>query len=120
MVFKEMLNTMYTVKEMSDLLQDHHIGVSEQMIRRYLRKGKIEGVRPTNRKVGWTIPGHEVFRYWDSLQYEGTIYEEGIDESTRIKRLFAKVKSLERINSELSRENHDLRVRIGLEDDVPF
>jgi hypothetical protein len=33
---KEMLNAEYTVREMIDLLQDHHIQVSEQMIRRYL------------------------------------------------------------------------------------
>jgi hypothetical protein len=65
------------------------------------------------------IPGHEVFRYWVSLQYEGTIYEGGIDNSTRIKRLFEKVESLERVTSELSKENRELRVKLGLEDDVP-
>jgi hypothetical protein len=117
---KEMLNAMYTVREMIDLLQNHHIQVSEQMIRRYLRQGKIAGVRPANRRVGWTIPGHEVFRYWDSLQYEGTIYEEGIDDFTRIKRQLAKLENLERRISELNCENHDLRVKLGLKDEVPF
>lgn len=120
MAIKEMLNAMFTVREMIELLQDHHIQVSEQMIRRYLRQGKIAGIRPDNRKSGWAIPGHEVFRYWDSLQYEGTIYEYDIDDSTRIKRLFKKVEGLEQVISKLSHENYDLRVKLGLEDEFPF
>jgi hypothetical protein len=116
----EILNAMFTVKEMVELLQDHEINTSEQMIRRYLRQGKIQGIRPSNRKEGWTILGHEVFRYWDSLRYEGTIYEDDIDDSIRIKRLFDEVGSLEKRVAELSRENYDFRVKLGLEEDMPF
>lgn len=117
---KDMLNTMFTVREMAGLLNNHHIQISEQMIRRYLRQGKIQGIRSSNRKEGWTIPGHEVFQYWDSLQYKGTIYEDGIDDEMRLERLFAEVKRLKQLVSELEDENYDLRVKLGLEDGLPF
>lgn len=117
---KEMMGAMFTVREMVSLLGDHHIHTSEQMIRRYLRQGRMKGICSTNRKEGWLIPGHKVFRYWDSLQYEGTIYEDGINDETRINRLFEEVKRLEKLVSELRHENYELRVKLGLEPELPF
>jgi hypothetical protein len=120
MSIKQMLEATFTVQEMVDLLRDHHVNISEQMIRRYLRQGKIQGVRSPNRKEGWKILGHEVFRYWDSLRYEGTIYEDGIDDATQIKRLFDEVERLEKLVSKLDAEKYELRVKLGLEDDMTF
>ena len=114
---KEPLNGMFTVREMIEYLNDHQIQESEQMIRRYLRQGKIQGVRSSNRKEGWKIPENEVYRYMVAPIYEGTIYEDGIDDETR---LFTKVEKLEQQVSELSSENHKLRVKLGLEDPMSF
>lgn len=120
MSIKQMMEATFTVQEMVGLLRDHHIDTSEQMIRRHLRQGKIQGIRSPNRKEGWKILGREVFRYWDSLRDEGTIYEDGIDDATQIKRLFEEVERLEKVVSELSKENYELHVKLGLEDDMPF
>lgn len=114
---------LYTVREMISYLRDHsdyQIEESEQMIRRYLRQGKIQGIRSANRKEGWRIPEAEVYRYLVAPIFEGTMYEENIDDDTRIKRLFAEVERLEKYTSELSSENHDLRAKLGIDDELPF
>jgi DNA helicase HerA-like ATPase len=40
---------MLTVQEAAGFLNDHHITSSEQMIRRWLRQGRIKGVPPKSR-----------------------------------------------------------------------
>lgn len=111
---------LYTVQEMISYLRDHRIEESEQMIRRYLRQGKIQGVCSSNRKEGGRIPEAEVYRYMVAPNYKGTIYEEDIDDITLIKRLFAEVERLEQHVSGLSSENHNLRAKLGIDDELPF
>lgn len=111
---------LFTIQEMISYLHDHRVEESEQMIRRYLRQGKIQGFRSANRKEGWRIPEDEVYRYLVAPNYKGTIYEEDIDDDTRIKRLFAEVERLEQYVSELSRENHNLRSKLGIDNGLPF
>lgn len=114
---------LYTVQEMICYLRDHsedQITESEQMIRRYLRQGKIRGIRPANRKEGWRIPEDEVYRYLVTPIFEGTIYEEAIDDATRIKRLFVEVERLEKQVSNLNSENNKLKQKLGIDDGLPF
>ena len=114
---------LYTVQEMIRYLRDHRdyqIEESEQMIRRYLRQGKIQGIRSSNRKEGWRIPEDEVYRYLVTPIFEGTIYEEDIDDATRIKRLFAEVERLEKQVSELNSENNELLAKLGMDNGLPF
>lgn len=49
---------------------------------------KIQGTHPTNRKEGWRIPESEVWQLIEAPRWEGTPYEEGIDDHARIDRLF--------------------------------
>jgi hypothetical protein len=51
---------MLTVEEAFHILQREGITHSIQMVRRWLRDGKIMGIRTPNRKEGWHIPKHEL------------------------------------------------------------
>ncbi len=105
---------MLTVKEALCVLDDHYITSSEQMIRRWLRQGKLKGIRSQNRKDGWRICEKELYRFMESLQWEGTAYEEGIDDATKIKRLLEEIKELKLQIQKLEKINEDLNTKLGI------
>lgn len=105
---------MLTVKEVTAFLNDHHITSSEQMVRRWLRQGRIKGVRPEKRKVGWRICTRDLIEFIESLQWEGTAYEEGIDDKTKIDRLLAEISELKSKIEDLKAENDQLRDKLGV------
>jgi len=47
----------YTVPEVADL-----VGTSPEMVRRWLREGRLDGVRLGGRKAGWRIAASDVIR----------------------------------------------------------
>lgn len=114
MVTREFLNYQLTVKEALGFLNDHHITSSEQMLRRLLRNGRIKGIPPKNRKSGWRITTGELICYMNSLKWEGTAYEEGIDDKTKIKRLFEEIDELKMRIKELENEKEQLEARLGI------
>lgn len=107
--------TMLTVREVVAILRDHHFQTSEQMVRRWLREGKLPGIRPENRKQGWKVNADHVFGFLMDLAREGTIYEYGIDDTTRIDRLFREVERLEHRIKELEKENRELEGMLGIQ-----
>jgi hypothetical protein len=109
-----------SVSEAAAMLGEYRIHHSEQMLRRWLRQGKIKGTPPTSRKEGWRIPVAEVWHLIMAPAMEGTAYEYGIDDKTRIERLIEENKELKDFVRELRDENHILRVRLGLDDGIPF
>lgn len=52
-----------TVNEVLNLFKAHGITDSAQIIRRWLREGKLKGIPPESRKAGWMIPQEEVERF---------------------------------------------------------
>ena len=105
---------MLTVKEATGFLNDHHITSSEQMVRRWLRQGKIKGVRSENRKVGWRICTRDLIAFMESLQWAGSAYEEGIDDKTKIDRLLDEISELKAQIKELQTENYQLKDKLGI------
>ena len=105
---------MLTVKEATGFLNEHKITSSEQMVRRWLRQGKIKGVPSKNRKIGWRICIKDLIGFIDSLQWEGTAYEEGIDDQTKIERLMKEVTELKAQIKNLETENEKLREQLGI------
>lgn len=53
----DLLRDELTVNEVAERLQAHPL-----TIRRWLRSGKIQGVKPGGAKLGWRIPRREVER----------------------------------------------------------
>jgi predicted site-specific integrase-resolvase len=108
-----MHDELLTVKEAICLLYEYRIDHSEQMLRRWLRQGKIKGFRSTNRKEGWRIPAAEVWQIIEDQQWVGTAYEREIDDQTRIDRLLEEVMDLKKQIEELENENMELREKLG-------
>jgi predicted site-specific integrase-resolvase len=104
---------MLTVKEAIGLLSEYRIDNSEQMVRRWLRQGKIKGFRSTNRKQGWRIPSSEVWQIIEDKRWEGTAYEREFDDKTRVDRLLEEVMELRKQIEELQNENMELREKLG-------
>ena len=50
-----MKNKLYTVNEAFEVLKEHEVITNIEVLRRWLRQGKIEGIAPTTRKKGWMI-----------------------------------------------------------------
>lgn len=104
------------LREALAIFLEHHITINdvrinEHMIEEWLREGKIKGVQ--TRDGGWKVSEDEIDRYIYSLQWEGTAYEEGIDDKTRIDRLYKEVYELRKQIEELKHENYRLKVRLG-------
>ena len=105
---------MLTVKDACGILNDHHIGCSEQMLRRWLRQGRLIGTRSENRKEGWKICLRDLHQFMESQQWEGTAYEEGIDDKTKIKRLLEEIQELKLQIQELEMKNDELLNKLGI------
>lgn len=111
---------MFTVRETVGLLGEYRIDYSAQTLRRRLRQGKIRGTKSTNGKEVWLIPECEIWRLIEAPRWEGTPYEEGIDDQIKIDRFFEEVRELKQRINELENENYELRINLWDEDDPPF
>lgn len=102
-----------SVQEALQLLHENRMELSEQMLRRWLRQGKVQGIRPANRRVGWKISVAEVWHLIETRRWEGTSLEYGIDEQTTIQRLEQENAELRHQVDQLQEENSQLRVKLG-------
>lgn len=114
------LGLMLSVSEAAAMLGEYRIHHSEQMLRRWLRQGKIRGEPPSSRKEGWRIPIEEIWELIMAPAMEGTPYEYGIDDRTQMERLIEENRKLKEQVRDLRDENYDLRVKLGLDDEIPF
>ncbi len=105
---------MLTVKDACGILNNHHIDCSEQMLRRWLRQGRIKGMRSENRKEGWRVCEVGLYHFMEALSWEGTAYEEGIDDTTKIKRLLEEIAELKLQIEALEKENEELNAKLGI------
>lgn len=84
------------------------------MLRRLLRQGRLKGTRSENRKEGWKICLRDLLQFIESLQWEGTAYEEGIDDKTKIKRLLEEITELKLQIEVLEKKNEELNAKLGI------
>ena len=104
---------MLTVREALTVLREKDITNSEQLLRRWLREGRIQAIPPIQRKDGWRIDPEELDRFTDEFRLVGTAYEVGIDDATRVVRLKEEMRELRKQIVVLEKENFDLRIRLG-------
>jgi len=83
-------------------------------LRRLLRQGRLKGTRSENRKEGWKICLRDLLQFIESLQWEGTAYEEGIDDKTKIKRLLEEITELKLQIEVLEKKNEELNAKLGI------
>ncbi|CAM5219127.1 hypothetical protein UACE39S_03225 [Ureibacillus acetophenoni] len=53
----------YNVHEVLAILQKYYITDSQQMVARWIREGKIQGIRSENRKEGYRVSEDELFEF---------------------------------------------------------
>ena len=92
---------MLTVEEAFHILQREGITSSIQMVRRWLREGKIKGIRTPNRKEGWHIPKREL-----NLFIESRDTHAGLKQT--ITRLTAVIEHLTQENETLKQQLHSM------------
>ena len=63
----------YTVAEALEILQANKITTHEESIRRWLRKGKIQGIPPASRKEGWLIESEALEHFMHERLPEGKL-----------------------------------------------
>jgi len=80
-----------TVNEVLDLFKSQGITDSAQVIRRWLREGKLKGIPPENRKAGWMIPQEEVDRF---IAERNPLYAENQRLRAEIAKLHRKLEQL--------------------------
>lgn len=108
-----------TLKEALGIFLEHHITIddvriNEQIVEEWLRGGEIQGVQQSD--GSWKINEDEIYRYIYALQWEGTAYEEGIDDKTKIERLYKEIYEQRKQIEKLKQENYELKVRLGVSD----
>lgn len=70
---------------------------------------------PSNRKgLSESIGEDDLYDFNEWCRWQGTAYEEGIDDQTKIARLLEEIKDLEHEVSALKKEKEDLELRLGI------
>jgi hypothetical protein len=92
---------MLTVQEAFHILQQEDITHSIQMVRRWLREGKIKGISTPNRKEGWHIPKYALNVFIESR-------ETHIGLKQTITRLAADIERLTQENETLKQQLHSM------------
>jgi len=101
-----------TEKEATLLMHSYGIKCDVKLVKEWLNDGKLKG----NETDGiYTIEESAVYDFLELLRWEGTAYEPGIDDQTKLSRLLEevndyrqRVEKLEEEKSELERQLQDL------------
>lgn len=117
----------YNVHEVLAILQKYYITDSQQMVARWIREGKIQGIRSENRKEGYRVSEDELFEFIEEQrpglssifqvyesyvkQLKPELQEENITE-TENDVLRERVLNLENALADLQQENQILEMQL--------
>jgi hypothetical protein len=93
-----------TVKEALDLLKSEGVSVSDHMIRRWLREGKLKGKRPKNRKEGWRVDQKHLIQFIQSKKSQ--------DSQTSTIHIYEAYEVLKKERDTLLAENEQLKAEL--------
>ncbi len=106
--------TNLTLQEATSLLHSHGIKCNQGMVKQWLDDGKLKG---TEVNGSYTIIVDEVYNFLEDYRWEGTVFEKGIDEETRIHRFLDEIAMYKGKIEELETENQELKNQLGI---LPF
>ncbi|WML53350.1 hypothetical protein RCG17_01180 [Neobacillus sp. PS3-12] len=106
--------TVLNEQEATFLLHSHGIKCDKKMVKQWLIEGKIKG---TENIGSYIIEEEEVFEFLETYRWEGTAYEKGIDNETKIKRLLEEIADYKKRIEDLEQENYKLMDQLGI---LPF
>jgi hypothetical protein len=79
----------YNVHEVLAILREYYITNSQQMVTRWIRQGKLNGVRSANRKDGYLVSEEDLFEFIEEqcpgLPHVMNFYKDYIENLTVLK-----------------------------------
>lgn len=87
--------------------------VTGQIVAEWVEQGLIKATGTKNRIA---IERKDLEEFVYNCQWEGTAYEKGIDDQTKIERLLEEVMELKRENKRLQNENAEYALKLGIGD----
>ncbi|MGD6805314.1 hypothetical protein ACQCVK_22465 [Rossellomorea vietnamensis] len=94
-----------TLEESTSLLHSYGIKCNKAIVSKWISEGKIKRITESEEIL---VSDEEIEDFLHWYQWEGTAYEPGIDDQTKIARLWEEVKELRLENNRLRSENKDL------------
>jgi hypothetical protein len=100
-----------TVRETTDLFHSHGLKCDPKIIENWLVEGKLMA---TESGKGYIINEKDAYEFLYDYRWEGTAYERGIDNQTKIERLEKVIKALIEEKQELHEKILDLEIKLGI------
>lgn len=105
------------VKEAMVLLRACGRRCNMHKVEQWVMEGKLKG---TESEGIYTFDEEEIYRFLDTYKWEGTAYEKGLDDKTKVSRLLEDISYFRRKVIELENENRELKEKLSLSEFLPF
>jgi hypothetical protein len=105
------------LKEATFLLHSYGIKCDYGLVEEWIEEGKIKG---TNINGIIHIGEDEVHEFLNDYQWNGTAYETGIDDQTKINRLMEEINDYRKEKEELLKEIRELQLKLAEFGVMPF
>jgi hypothetical protein len=89
----------------------------EYKVEQWLNEGKLNG---TESEGIYTINEEEVYKFLEAYKWEGTAYEKGLDDKTKVSRLLEDISYFRQKIIELENENRELKEKLSRSEILPF
>lgn len=107
------MNT-FNLKEVTMLLHSYGFKCDTEMVSRWISEGNI---KDTGNGGAYEVLEEEVYGFINAYRWEGTAFEEGIDDQTKIERLLEEMEDLKKQIAKLQEEKAELEDQLGI---MPF
>ncbi|MCM3360966.1 hypothetical protein ACTQ5K_00515 [Niallia sp. Sow4_A1] len=91
------------------LIHSYGIKCDVQMVKQWLKEGKLKGVEKEGNTI---IEEGAVYNFLAAYRWEGTAYEQGIDDQLKISRLLEEVEDYRQRVIELEKEKSQLKEQL--------
>jgi len=106
--------THLTEKEATLLMHSYGMKCDVKKVKQWLKEGTLKGIENDG---DYSIAEDEVYSFLEAYRWEGTAYEEGIDDKTKINRLLEEIANLKQKVSELEKEKEQFKNQLEI---MPF
>jgi predicted RNase H-like nuclease (RuvC/YqgF family) len=104
----------FNLKETTALLHSYGFKCDTKMVIHWIREGNLKRLENGGE---YEVLEEEVYRFIEAYRWEGTAFEEGIDDQTKIERLLEEIADLKGEIVKLQEEKTELEDQLGI---MPF
>lgn len=106
--------TILTLEEATSFIHSYGMKCDRQQVKQLVLEGKIKGLKKGDQ---YFIEEDEVHTYLHWYMWQGTAYEQGINDQIKIARLLEEIRELRQENKRLHEENINLKNEMEV---IPF